>query len=92
MKKFREENWVGMNGQLADDEEGKFSRLALPRNAVSVELPLRERDMLLVACHEQSIGKSSSLNTILPFLRVAGDPLWSLVTVLGICKILEYKT
>lgn len=55
-------------------------------------LQLRERDMLLVACHEQSIGKSSSLNTILPFLRVAGDPLGSLVTVLGICKILEYKT
>jgi len=48
--------------------------------------------MLLVACHELSIGKSSSLNTILPFLRVAGDPLLSLVTVLGICKILEYKT
>lgn len=53
---------------------------------------LRERDRLLVACHEHSIGKSSSLNTILPFLRVAGDPLWSPVTVLGICKILEYKT
>ncbi|KAJ6915031.1 hypothetical protein NC651_017112 [Populus alba x Populus x berolinensis] len=31
--------------------------------------------MFLVARHEHSTGKSSSLNTILPFLRVAGDPL-----------------
>jgi hypothetical protein len=38
------------------------------------------------------LSTPSSLNTILPFLRVAGDPLWSLVTVLGICKILEYRT
>jgi len=55
-------------------------------------LQLWGSDMFLVASHEHSTEKSSSLNTILPFLWVAGDPLWSLVTVLGFCKILEYGT
>ena len=55
-------------------------------------LQLWGSDMFLVASHEHSTEKSSSLNTILAFLWVAGDPLWSLVTVLGFCKILEYGT